>query len=235
MSEIRPVSPASKHDGESSVTAWDDPRRPIIMVDRPGPRRDALDIFIRLLAGLALAMVVLLLGALLLMVISLAGTVSSAGNGIGQAGERLMGEAQQAAERVADLTDPTHPPRGLAGQDPEFDQLRVISTGESPGSLTDYTLILQEVRRHDGASSPDEAQYAVLHRKLKTPEQIKLGPVVVREDWGEQDYYLYKGEIFSLGQQFYKVNWVSKAQQEIAVARFRTPDNLTASPKFQLK
>jgi hypothetical protein len=234
MSEMRPVPPTPPERREMDVAAWDDPRRPIIVVDGAARRRDSLDTVLRLLTGLVLAMVVLLLGAMLLLVASLAGTVSGAGTGIGQAGERLLGEAQRAAERVGDLVDPASPPRGGLDHDTEFDRLRILSVDEALGPLEEYTLTLLDIRKRDGARNRDEAQYAVLQRRLVEPRRTTLGPLVVREDWDEAELYLYKGETLRLGRDYHRVNWVSVEPQAMAIARYRSADDLTIAPKFQL-
>jgi hypothetical protein len=234
MSDIRPVPPTPPERREMEVTSWDDSRRPVIVVDGGTRGRDPLDTVLRLLTALTLAMVVLLLGAMLLLVVGLAGTVSSAGTGIGQAGEQLVGEAQRMAQRLGDLADPAHPPRGALAHDTEFDELRTVPVDSSPGALAQYTLTLSDIRKRDGALNRDEAQYAVLQRRLKEPRRTTLGPVVLREDWDEAELYLYKGETIRLGQDYYRVNWVSVEQRAMAIARYRSPDGLTFAPKYQL-
>jgi hypothetical protein len=235
MSDIRPVPQGPPERRELELPAWDDPRRQVIVVEGGTRRRDPLDTTLRLLTALTLAMVVLLLGAMLLLVASLAGTVSSAGTGIGQAGEQLLGEAQRTAQRLADLADPAHPPRGVLSHDTEFDELRTVPIDGSLGALEQYTLTLSDIRKRNGASDRDEAQYAVLQRRLKEPRRTTLGPLVVREDWGEAELYLYKGETIRLGQTYYRVNWVSVEQRGMAISRYRSPDELTVAPKYQLQ
>jgi len=56
----------------------------------------------------------------------------------------------------------------------------------------------------------------------------------VGTDTGAQERYVYTGESFRLGHTLYKVNWVSVADQHVAVATYRDPDSFGGALRFEL-
>jgi hypothetical protein len=206
-------------------------------VSSPAQRGGTLDTFLRLLAGLALLLGVLLMAALLIFVVTLAGSISQLGGnlgGLGAALERTNESVQRVSEGVLGVVDPTHPPQTRLFQDTEFLELHRVAVGQSLGTSGEYELTLAGIQRRADATNADEAQYAIVHRKLKTPRQRSLGPLSIGEDWDEADHYLYKGESFRAGSQYLKVNWVSLDQGVMALALYRDGDNLTVPLKFQI-
>lgn len=207
--------------------------RPVVVLDRPPARRSWLDTLMRVLAGLVMLAVLALLAAMLALLLGLVGGMGGLGSGLGGAAGNAGALAQQLREGVSDRFDPAHPPRGEPTQDAEFDELRRLPVSSVVGRSGGYQFTLARLEKRDGAASPTEAQFAVIHRRLETPRETRVGPLVVRQDWDEADYYLYKGESFRLGRGYYKVNWVSIDGQEAAIARYRRIDDLPVTLKFQ--
>jgi hypothetical protein len=220
---------------------WDE-RRPIMIVDRSArERRDPFDVALRVLAGLSLLLVVALLVVILMVAVSMVGVGNRLGDSLGGLGSGLSGAVEgagagigQATRSVADRFDPAHPPRGALVHDVEFDELTRVNQGATIGRSGDYVVTLVEITKREGASGPNEAQYAVVRRHLETPRETRVLGLLIRTDHDESTYYLYKGESFRLGHSFYKVNWVSFEQRQMAIARYRNADNLSAPLKFQI-
>ncbi len=214
-----------------------EPRPQVVVVERPPERRSGLSTLLHVLLVGLLLLSVATLGTVLVVVASFAGITDRIGNSVGGVGDVVerAGEGVRSTTRdVLDRFDPAHPPRQALALDTEFDALRVVRVGDEVGRTEEYVLTLREIRRRGGADSPDVAQYAVVHREYVTPKKTTVFGVTVRVDRGEADYYLYKGESFRLGDEFYKVNWVSIDDQAMAVARYRHADTLTAPLKFQV-
>ena len=142
-------------------------------------------------------------------------------------GDEISGPA------VPPLGDAKAPPNPKPQQDTEFDQLRTVTLGGVVGRTADYVFTLKEVKKRDGAKSRDEAQYAVVHKKLQSPRPRTIGPFALGEEADEADYYLYKGESFQLDTAYYKVNWIS-AEGQLTVGLYRDPDDLTDRLKFSI-
>lgn len=211
---------------------------PIVVVERGEPRRTGpLGAILRLLAALVLLLIVGLLASMLFLLVALLGTgerVTGAIGGLSQIAGSATERARDRAQALTDQFDPAHPPRESLLMDPEFAALRTVRVGAFMDSGAEFTLSLAAIERRAGAASPDQAQYAVVHRRYIAPREARVLGVVVRTDTGEADYYLYKGESFRVGRAYYKVNWVSTEQQELAVARYRSADGLTVPLKFEL-
>ena len=216
---------------------WGERRQPFFVLSPQPPRRDLLDIALRLLAGLAMLFLVALLAVLLTVVGGLTGGGSPLGGALGDVGRvaaRAGADAERLTRGVVDNLDPAHPPRGALSQDAEFDELRIVPPGHALGTTREYVLSVAEIRKREGTTSFAEAQCVVVHRQLQTPRETRILGQVVHVDRGEADYYLYKGESFRLGCAYYKVNWVSVERQEVAIARYRGVDDLVVTSKFQL-
>lgn len=207
---------------------------PVVIVERPTPRRDPLDRALRLLMGIALLLGVALLGTLLLLTVLVANQAGVLGRQLGGGLESAATVLGRAIQSTADRLDPAHPPRDPLVQDTEFSELRRVSAGQELGRAGGYVLTLTAIRKRAGASTADEAQYAVILRRLETPREQRVLGITVRQDWDEAEYVLYKGESFRLGRAYYKVNWLSVEQQDLAIGRYRTPDTVTAPLKIEL-
>lgn len=83
-----------------------------------------------------------------------------------------------------------------------------------------------------GDQNPHQAYYAVVRRELVSPRKSSFGPIT-REDKGVAEYYLYKGESFRVGQNNWKVNWISM-NGEIGIAMNRTADVPIPYFKFEM-
>lgn len=143
-------------------------------------------------------------------------------------------EYRKAARQLADSLDPADPPRGELLYDTEFDDFTRVATGQAFGRTNEYVVALAEIRKREGATTPNEAQYALVRRSYETPRETRILGVVIRTNRGEAGYFLYKGEPFRLGGAYYKVNWVSVERGEIALVRYRNVDELTVPLKFRI-
>ena len=202
----------------------------IIAAPRRGVLGTALQVVGLLLALSLLVGVVLVLVALISainMPNQLAGGVQSRLSSLPQA----VGQAQQA---IVDATDPTHPPSGLT-YDTEFDALTVLEVGQRLAGGTDYQLTLQDIKRRDGASSPDTAQYAVIRAVLRRPRETRLLGQLLRSDNDQHDVAVYKGETFRVGRALYRLNWISDAERRIAIATYRHPEDISGPVKFDYR
>lgn len=177
-----------------------------------------------------------LLGAVLLIVLLAINFTSSAG----QLSQRLSGawlQTQQGFASVGqvliDAFNPTHPPRYPISQDTEFSSLSTVRVGDNLGDSGQYQFRLAAIRRRDAASGkPDFAQYALLQRQYKVPRETKVFGFTVYVDRGEQQYVLDRGVTFRIGKMLYKVNWISGADQQLAAATYRNPDQFAGTLAF---
>jgi hypothetical protein len=187
-------------------------------------------ILLLLLAILATVVTLLLAVAPLVSVPGqVAGGVSSQLGGVASQASRAVSSVQQAAQSV---TDPNHPPTGLT-YDNEFSALHVWHVGDGLPGGTEYVLILQGIRRREGADSPDTALYAVVHAALRQPHETRLLGQLLRSDSDPHDYVVYKGETFRIGRALYRVNWISQEEGAIAAGAYKNPDTVRAPLKFE--
>jgi hypothetical protein len=176
------------------------------------------------LTGLALAV---------LLALSLASATGGLEQRVGAAVQRTGQAVTSAAQAVGDVFNPTHPPRYPISQDTEFTSFLTLHPGDAVGQSADYTFTLADIRRRDDASgNPDIAQYAVLQRHYRTPRETKLLGITVFVDKGEQQYALDRGVTFRIGSQLYKVNWISAAEQQMAIGVYRNPDQFAGKLAF---
>lgn len=217
-----------------TVGVADAARPQVIVVE---PRRGAFDAVFRVLAGLAMVVIILMLAGLLLVIVGLSSSLgatnaslSSASNAIQQASSAIQGPLQELISQV----QPDRPPPSAVSAAPEFADFKRIAVGAPIGQSARYTLTVSRTVKRDGGADPNQAQYVVVHRKLLTPSPRMVGPVQVGVDYDEADFSLYKGESFQLGQDIYQVNWVSLEDNAIGLVRFRHPDTVTGALKFQI-
>ncbi len=192
------------------------------------------------LQALAVLLLLAVLGAVLLVLFTLAsllgvpgqaagGLSGSVGSAAGQAGRALS----DAGRAVRDATDPAHPPIGLS-YDTELSALRVFRVGDALPGGQDYALTVSDVRRRDGAESPDTAFYAVIHAELRQPRETKILGQVVRRDADPHDYPVYKGESFRIGRELFRVNWLSFVDRSVAIGTYRQPDHAVGTLKLEV-
>jgi type II secretory pathway pseudopilin PulG len=176
---------------------------------------------------LLLVLLAILTGVVLIVMQVL--SLSRAPSDVASRATQALTSAQQA---VQNITDPNHPPTGLA-YDTEFSALDVWHVGDGlPGGST-YVLSLRNIQRRDGASSPDTAEYATIHAELRQPNVTRILGQPVRSDSDPRDYVVYKGEMFRIGAAVYRVNWISQEENAVAVGVVRSPDTVTQALKFQ--
>jgi hypothetical protein len=187
--------------------------------------------------GTAIQLVVLLLLLSLLAAVvfvfvavqSVVNVPSQVTGGVGSQLQRAVGNAQTALQNAA---DPNHPPSGLV-YDTEFAALDVWHVGDGLPGGTDYVLTLQSVKRRDGATSPETAQYAVIHAELRQPRQTRVLGQLIRSDSDAHDYVVYQGEMFRIGHSVYRMNWVSQDENAAASGVVRQPDAVIQPLKFE--
>lgn len=201
---------------------------------RVSPRRpSAWPLVVEALLALRSLVTLLVLAFVVLLAISLV----SVSGGVDQ---RLSGAVQRsgqaltaARQAIGDVFNPIHPPRYPISQDTELSSLQTMSIGDSVGQSADFTFTLADIRRRDDASgNPDFAQYAILHRQYRVPHETKILGVIVHSDRGEQQYILDRGVSFRIGNQLYKVNWISAVERQVAVGAYRNPDQFTGQLAF---
>jgi hypothetical protein len=198
----------------------------------PGVIGTALQVVILLLLLSILAAVVMLLLAIApLMSVpgQVAGGVGSQVGGVAAQASRALGTAQQAVQSIA---DPNRPPTGLT-YDTEFSALQVWHVGDGLPGGNQYVLVVQAVKRRDGAESPDTALYAVIHAALRQPHETRVLGQLLRSDSDPHDYVVYKGEAFRVGRALYRVNWISQEENSVAVGVIRNPDAVSSPLKFE--
>jgi hypothetical protein len=186
----------------------------------------------------SLLLLLAILAGVLLMLFTVAALVNVPGQVAGGVGSQLTGVAAQAGRAVTgaqqalqNATDPNRPPAGLI-QDNEFSALNVVRLGEQLPGGSQYALSLLAIKRRDGAESPDSALYAVIHAELRQPREIRVLGQLLRSDSDPHDHIVYKGETFRIGRALYRVNWISDAENAIALAAYRVPDAVSAPLKF---
>jgi hypothetical protein len=187
----------------------------------------------RNLIGLAIQVVLLvllltILAGVVFVVLQVA-SITRAPNDLASGAGQAVSGVQTAIENI---TDPSHPPSGLA-YDTEFTALDVWHVGDVLPGGTDYALTVSSIQRRPAAPTADAAEYAVIHAELRQPRVTRLLGQVVRSDSDGHDYAVYKGEIFRIGRLVYRVNWVSQQQNTVAVGVMRNPDSVTQPLKFQ--
>lgn len=197
---------------------------------RPGGPWLALELVLAVRSLLTLVILALLV-MLAINFVSTTGQVGQRLSGAWQRTEHAFGSAGQA---MADTFNPTHPPRYAISQDTEFASLSALHAGDSIGDSRDYTFTFSAVhRRDDATANPDFAQYATVDRAYKIPRETKILGVTVHTDRGQQEYVLDRGETFRVGTGLYKVNWVSAADRELALATYRNPDQFAGKLAFE--
>jgi hypothetical protein len=186
----------------------------------------------------SLVLLLAILGGVLVMLFAVASLLNVSGQVAGGVGSGLGGAAAQvgrglsgAEQAVRNVTDPTRPPTGLV-YDTEFNSLQVWRIGEDLPSARDYVVRLQEIRRREGADSPDTALYAVVHAELRQPRETRIFGQVIRSDRDPHDHIVYKGETFRIGRALYRANWISQEDGAIAAGVYRQPDAVSAPLKF---
>lgn len=186
----------------------------------------------------SLLLLLAILAGVLLMLFTVAALVNVPGQVAGGVGSQLTGVAAQAGRAVTgaqqalqNATDPNRPPAGLI-QDNEFSALNVVRLGEQLPGGSQYALSLLAIKRRDGADSSDTALYAVIHAELRQPREIRVLGQLLRSDSDPHDHVVYKGETFRIGRALYRVNWISDAEDAIALAAYRVPDAVSAPLKF---
>jgi hypothetical protein len=158
-----------------------------------------------------------------------AGGVGAQLTGVTSQASRAVGEAQQA---VQNATDPNHPPSGLT-YDTEFASLQTWHVGDGLPGGSLYVLTVQSIQRRAGTASADTAEYALVHAELRQPRETRILGQVIHSDNDAHDYAVYKGEMFRIGRNLYRVNWVSQEQNAIAAGVVRNPDTVTQPLKFE--
>jgi hypothetical protein len=200
----------------------------IATAPRRGLLGSAVQLVILLLLLSILAAVVLVLFAVASLV-NVPGQMAGGLGGVTAEAGRAVSTAQQALQNV---TDPNRPPTGLS-YDNEFSALQVLPVGEPLPGGAEYKVSVQAIKRRDGASSADTAQYAVIHAELRKPRETRVFGQLIRSDPDAHDYVVYKGETFRIGRAVYRLNWLSQDENAIAVAIFRRPDSATSPLKFE--
>lgn len=185
-----------------------------------------------------LILLTILGGMALLMwtVASLASLPSQVAGGVGSQVSGAAAEAARAVDRasraVRDATDPARPPTGL-DYDTPFVALRVLSVGDQLVGGGEYVLTVKEVRRRDDGERTETSLYAVIHAELRQPRETRVLGQVVRTDRDERDHPVYTGESFRIGRASYRVNWVSREQNQMAIGTYRYADAATGPLKFE--
>lgn len=178
-----------------------------------------------------LLLLLTILAGVVLFVVSVVSVTRSSGqlaDGVGGQANRALSGAQQA---VQDVTDPNHPPTGLA-YDTELTAIDTWQVGDGlPGGAA-YALTLRSVERRGGADSSDTALYAVFHVELRQARETRILGQLVRSDSDAHEYVVYKGESFRLGHAVYRVNWISQETNTVAAGVVRNPDSVTQPLKF---
>ncbi len=234
-------SPRENHvtarNQDQSEDLPEEQRPRVIYLDSGRGRRDSLDVVFRVLAGFAMAMIIALLASLLLVIVGLSGAMNAANSSLSQASRAIQDASsaiQGPVQGVLGQLQPDRPPPTIVSQGPEFAELKRVAVGAPVGQTGSYVVTVSRITKRDGATDPNQAQYAVLHRKLLAPRPRMVGPVQVGEDHDEADFYLYKGESFRLGSEIYQVNWVSLDENAVGLVRFRNADAVTGALKFQV-
>jgi hypothetical protein len=192
-------------------------------------RRDVLGTAVQVVF---LLLLLAILAAVVFAVFTVLSLANAPGRAVTDVGSGLSGVARGAQQAIQNATDPNHPPSGLT-YDTEFVSLPVWHTGDRLPDGADYVLSLKEIRRRDGATSPDTALYAVVHAELRQPRETRLFGQVVRSDADAHDYVLYKGETFRIGRALYRVNWISQETASVAAGQYRHPDEVNSALKFE--
>jgi hypothetical protein len=198
----------------------------------PQPPRNVLTTAIQ---AVILVLLLSVLGAFVLVFVALASLLNVPNQVAGGIGERVGAAASSAARSaqvaLQGVTDPNHPPSGLT-YDTEFTSLQTWHVGDQLPAASQYVLTLREIRRREGADSPDTALYAVVHAELRQPHEIRLLGQLIHSDSDLHDHAVYKGESFRIGRALYRVNWVSQEESALAAATYRNPDAVSAPLKF---
>ena len=164
-------------------------------------------------------------GAIVLVVYQLTHAGGNLTGGVGTtlqtAGQAVARGAQSAIQSVGDVVDPLHPPRYPINQDPEFDELRSLSVGDTVGDSRLYHFTVLAVEQRTDGGDPAQLVYARIHQRLLVPDITKILGVTIRTDDQPKDYALYRGQEFGLAGHAYKVNWLSIQNHALGIIRFR--------------
>jgi hypothetical protein len=222
----------ARYDADDSLLPAPIQQRPLAV-----RTRDPLGTASRV-AGLLVKLTLLaILVAILVAGLSLLGvggrTTAGLGEQIGAAIERSSGAVGNVAQTIRDATDPAHPPRGPITYDTEFAELATYRVGAEIPGAAERTIIVSRLERRTDAPAPDTAAYAVIHTELRSPRETRVLGILVRSDREPRDLFLYKGESIRVGRKLYKVNWLSLEQQQIGLAAYRQPDQVTGALKLE--
>lgn len=217
----------------------DDPRvPPMVVVQAPEPRRGILGTAVQVVGLLLLLTLLAGMAVMVFALASLLAVPSQLSSGVGGLGQQVQGAAaqagrslNQAVQSARDATDLARPPTGLQ-YDTEVSGFRTFSVGSALPGGTTYLLTVKEIRRRESAPSAETALYAVIQSELREPRETRILGQVVRTDRDTREHVLYKGEVFRIGREYYRVNWVSLEQKTIAVVTYRSPDTVTAPLKL---
>jgi len=190
--------------------------------------RNVLGTALQLVALLLLLSMVALVVSGVFAVLTVTRAPGQVASGVTAQASEALSAAQQA---IQNATDPNHPPVGLS-YDTEFSALDTWHVGEGLPGGSDYVLTVQSIQRREGASSQPTAQYAVIHAELRQPRVTRVLGQVIRSDSDPHDYVVYTGEVFRIGKQVYRVNWISQDDSAMAAGIVRTPDTITQPFKF---
>lgn len=242
MADSLPPTPARVGPPDYSVTRSEESWPPNwIAYPAPPPATSrAVEVFkVVALGAVGLLLVTIALGilaALFLMVSTLLQTTEAVGSLGGRLDRSLAGVAGslgEAGARVADLTDPTRPPRAGLVIDTEIASFRKVAPGETIGEANGYRYVLREIRLRDTAAPAEHRQFAVIHRERTAPPGRSLLGIPLPPDTEEADYFLDRGELYQIGSTLFKVNWISAAQQELGLVTLRYPDQAAGSIEFR--
>jgi hypothetical protein len=192
-------------------------------------RRDALGTAVQVVF---LLLLLAILAGIVIATFTLVSFINAPARAATDVGSGLGGVARSAQQALQNATDPNHPPSGLS-YDTEFTSLPVWQVGQQLSASKDYVFTLQDIRRRDGAPSPETALYAVVHAELRQPRETRVFGQVVRSDPDAHEYVLYKGETFRIGRALYRVNWISQETASIAAGQYRHPDEVNLPVKFE--
>jgi hypothetical protein len=188
-----------------------------------------------ILQVVTLLLLLAILGAVMLMLFAVAslmnvsgGVGSQLGSVTSQASRALTG-AQQV---IQNATDPNHPPSGLT-YDTQFTSIQTWHLGDGLPGGNQYVLTVRSIQRRSDAGSPETALYAVIHAELRQPNETRILGQVIHSDSDPHDYAVYAGEIFRIGRSFYRMNWISQEDNEVAAGVLRNPDAVTQPLKFE--
>lgn len=197
----------------------------VIQAPPPTPSGTALKVTLAAFLG-AMALLVLAVAlTLLLLAMQISHAESSLAGGIGQtaqsAGHAIEQGAGAVVQSIQDARDPLHPPRYAIQQDPHFDALQTLHSGDVLGEAGGYRYVIVGIAQRPENLPAPQRLYAHIQRSLITPKVTKILGVVVHSDSETQDYALYQGQEFALNGRDYKVNDLSAEDDTLTILRFR--------------